>query len=276
MIGGRFPAELLDEDGAFLGVFGLFRRLRRCRDRRSLTDRRRTDLPDAVHARSRASAHTSQRTPVHRTAAVGRPHRGIAAATVPHPRRPRRLGTVVAKIVYLARHPTSQWLLGGLKKFYAGRFRRRFWQGKTHFADAFFGTMTAGTTTAAMIAAFLAASRTSQLAEIGLHPGAWKRRRAQRWGRRIGSDPLAEFRPRELALILSADLEEQLAAEGCRLGRLAMYPARGHPLAGRLPFEDGTRMRRIQSHDDKPTANTHDNTIVPCADWRSASGWPWR
>ena len=37
-------------------------------------------------------------------------------------------------------------------------------------ADAFFGTMTAGTTTAATIGAFLAASREAGFAEIGLHP----------------------------------------------------------------------------------------------------------
>ena len=67
---------------------------------------------------------------------------------------------------------TSQWLIGGLKKFYAGRFRRKMLGSKVFFADAFFGTMTAGTTSLETIRAFLAAVRDFRLAEIGLHPAA--------------------------------------------------------------------------------------------------------
>ena len=40
------------------------------------------------------------------------------------------------------------------------------------FADVFFGTMTAGTTSLESIRSFLAAVQDFQLAEIGLHPGA--------------------------------------------------------------------------------------------------------
>ena len=78
---------------------------------------------------------------------------------------------------------TSQWLIGGLKKVYAGRFRRQMLGNKVFFADVFFGTMTAGTTSLETIRAFLAAVRDFQLAEIGLHPGAAAGRGSQcgRW-----------------------------------------------------------------------------------------------
>ena len=65
---------------------------------------------------------------------------------------------------------TSQWLVGGLKKAYAGRFRQRMLGNQIFFADVFLGTMTAGTTSLETIRAFLTAMRDFQLAEIGLHP----------------------------------------------------------------------------------------------------------
>ena len=79
---------------------------------------------------------------------------------------------------------TSQWLIGGVKKVYAGRFRRQMLGSKVFFADAFFGTMTAGTTSLETIRAFLAAVRDFRLAEIGLHPGRPAGRSGQR-GRRL-------------------------------------------------------------------------------------------
>ena len=66
----------------------------------------------------------------------------------------------------------AQWLLGGVKKYHAGGFRRRMLARNIRAADAFFGTMTAGTTTAATVESFLAASPDSPLAEIGVHPDA--------------------------------------------------------------------------------------------------------
>ena len=121
----------------------------------------------------------------------------------------------------------SQWLIGGLKKVYADRFRRQMLGNKVLVADAFFGTMTAGTTSLETLRAFLAAMRDFQLAEIGLHPGAkpagtiyrrpdWSAARtADGW-----HDPLAELRPHELEMVVSVELDELLAARGCRLGRL--------------------------------------------------------
>jgi hypothetical protein len=85
-------------------------------------------------------------------------------------------------------------------------------------ADAFFGTMTAGTTTAATVGAFLAASPGSRLAEIGVHPALGAEEdcnRSDGW-----HDPLSARRPKELEMIVSAALEEELVENDCGLARL--------------------------------------------------------
>jgi hypothetical protein len=113
----------------------------------------------------------------------------------------------------------AQWLLGGVKKHYAACFCQRMLKRNSCRADAFFGTMTAGTTAAATIGAFLAASSDSRIAEIGLHPGlvaAVNRRQVDAW-----HDPLAAFRPTELEMLQSAELEDELVNNGCGLARLS-------------------------------------------------------
>jgi predicted glycoside hydrolase/deacetylase ChbG (UPF0249 family) len=119
----------------------------------------------------------------------------------------------------------TQWLMGGLKRAYAGRFQQQMLGSKVLFADVFFGTMTAGTTSLETIAALLTALRDFRLAEIGLHPAARPDTAATAAGG--WHDPLANLRPRELEMIVSSELEELLAASGCRLGRLcgAAVPA---------------------------------------------------
>ena len=101
----------------------------------------------------------------------------------------------MGQIVYLAGNSPGEWLLGGVKRFYAGRFHRRMCQRNTLAADAFFGTMTAGATRLSALAAFLTAGASrNQLAEIGLHPALSSEAicdRADSW-----CDPLAACRPR--------------------------------------------------------------------------------
>ena len=78
--------------------------------------------------------------------------------------------------------------------------------------------MTAGTTTAATVGSFLAASSGSRLAEIGLHPALRTEEdcdRSDGW-----HDPLSARRPKELEMIVSAELEEELVKHGCGLARL--------------------------------------------------------
>ncbi len=218
MTGARFPGELLGENGVFPGVFGLFRRLRRAspaapvRVEEELTAQVRFMLD-----RGRRPAHLNGHQYVELLPQIGPMIISLL----------ERFSIPAVRVAWEAAWRKSfnwpgvrktQWLLGGVKKFYAGRFRRTMLACGTRFADAYFGTMTAGTTTAAAIAAFLAASRGSRVAEIGLHPAL---RAADDCDRADGwRDPLFSLRPRELEMVVSADLEGQLIAEGCRLGRL--------------------------------------------------------
>lgn len=240
MTGPRFPGELLGENGVFPAIFSLFRRLRRA-SRPALLR-----VEDELTCQVQFMLDNGHR-PTHLNG-----HQYIELLP--------RIGPIVMSLlerfhipaVRVAWEPAwrgsfrwpgvskTQWLLGRVKKFYAGRFLRMISACDAHWPDAFFGTMTAGTTTRVTIATLLAASRGGRLVEIGLHPGDCPDFRqipglparvsrngengtvplcqvADGW-----RDPLSALRPRELAMIVSAALEEQLVAEGCRLGRLNM------------------------------------------------------
>ncbi len=218
MIGARFPAELLDRAGRFAGIFGLFRRLRRAT--KSTLVRIEEELACQVQFmidRGHRPSHINGHQYIELLPSVGciveslLDRFGIPAVRVawePSWRRSFRWPGVSA----------AQWLLGGVKKYYAARFRRRMLERNMYRADAFFGTMTAGTTTTATIGAFLAASRDINLAEIGLHPALDVEencRQAVGW-----HDPLTQLRPKELEMILSADLEDRLVEQGFGLARL--------------------------------------------------------
>ena len=218
LTGSRYPAELLDASGYFPGIFCLFRRLRQSGESvAAAIEEELTCQVQFMLDRGHRPSHING-------------HQYIEMLPV--------MGHVVESLlekfhipfVRVAWEPswwqsftwpgisTSQWLIGGLKKVYAGRFRQRMLGNKVFFADLFFGTMTAGTTSLEIIRAFLAAMRDFHLAEIGLHPGVTPdtaAKAADGW-----HDPLALIRPRELEMLVSPELEELLVASGCRLGRL--------------------------------------------------------
>jgi predicted glycoside hydrolase/deacetylase ChbG (UPF0249 family) len=223
LIGSRYPASLLDAGGRFPGIFGLFRRLRGHHvpiGGQSLATAIEEELASQVQFmldRGHQPTHLNG-------------HQYIEMLPV--------VGPVVESLLKKFRIPvvrvawerswlqsftwpgisTSQWLIGGLKKIHAGRFRRKMLDNKVPFADTFFGTMTAGTTSLETLCAFLAAENDFRLAEICLHPAAAPDAAAQTadgW-----HDPLALIRPRELDMVSSVELEELLVARGCRLGRL--------------------------------------------------------
>jgi predicted glycoside hydrolase/deacetylase ChbG (UPF0249 family) len=218
MIGARYPAELLDRDGHFPGIFGLFRQLRRAT--RSAIERVEEELTcqvqfmlDYGHRPSHINGHQyiELLPPISRIVDSLLERFHISAVRVA--REPYWLKSFIWPGV-----STVQWLLGGAKRYYAGRFRRQMLARTAHFVDAFFGTMTAGTTTAATIDVFLSASRGCRLVEIGLHPALEASENcnlADRW-----KDPLASLRPRELEMVLSVELEDRLLDEGCGLARL--------------------------------------------------------
>ena len=86
--------------------------------------------------------------------------------------------------------------------------------------DALFGTMTAGRIDLPRLDAFLACGRRFHLTEIVLHPAQSPAGAAaddpDGW-----HDPLAELRPKELQLLISAGLVEHLEERHWWLGRMA-------------------------------------------------------
>lgn len=219
LIGADYPAELLDANGCFPGIFSLFRRLRQRGEAVA------TAIAQELTSQVQFMLDRGHR-PTHLNG-----HQYIEMLPVVE----RVVGSLLDQFrisaVRVAWEPswwqsftwpgisTSQWLVGGVKKAYAGRFRRKMLARKIFFADAFFGTMTAGTTSLETIRAFLAATREFQLAEIGLHPAA-PRDAAEKSAEACWYDPLAQLRPRELKMLTSIDLDEALAGGDCRLGRL--------------------------------------------------------
>ncbi len=223
LTGPRYPAELLAADGRFPGVFGLFNRLRR--RGAAVAAAIEEELACQVQFmldRGHRPTHLNGHQYIEMLPVVG----GVVESL---------LERFQIRVIRVAQEPswrpsftwpgisTSQWLIGGLKKLFAGRFRQRMLGKQMLFADVFFGTMTAGTTSLETIRAFLSTIRDFQLAEIGLHPSAKPDatlKAADGW-----RDPLADLRPHELAMLVSVELEELLAASGCRLGRLAVRQA---------------------------------------------------
>ncbi len=225
MIGSRYPAALLDASGCFPGVFGLFRRLRRGGEAAAAAiEEELSSQAQFMLDRGHRPTHLNGHQYIEMLPVVGRVVESllekfrISVVRVAWERSWRQSFTWPGI-------SATQWLVGGLKRSYAGRFRQQMLGRKVFSADVFFGTMTAGTTSLETIAALLTALGDFHLAEICLHPAAGPDAAATASGG--WHDPLAELRPRELEMVVSGELEELLAASGCRLGRLcgAAVPA---------------------------------------------------
>src|SRR5208337_3230947 len=146
LTGSRYPAELLDAGGCFPGVFSLFRRLRRNGESVSAA------IDEELACQVRFMIDRGHR-PTHLNG-----HQYIEMMPLVSPVVESLLDRFRIPVVRVAWEPswrrsftwpgisTSQWLIGGLKKTFAGRFRERMISNKVCFADVFLGTMTAGTT----------------------------------------------------------------------------------------------------------------------------------
>ena len=113
----------------------------------------------------------------------------------------------------------TAWLLALVKRRYAERYVRRMRGQGFAGPDLFFGTAHAGRITSGTLRQFLGAIGDGETAEIGLHPAeaiATGDRSEDPW-----FDPLAERRPRELAVLVGPDLADELAKRNVRLGRVA-------------------------------------------------------
>jgi predicted glycoside hydrolase/deacetylase ChbG (UPF0249 family) len=215
-----YPAELLDADGRFPGVYGLWRRLWRRAERfraaivAELSAQIERLLDHDVRP-SHFNGHQYVETlpPV---AAVVPPlleRYSIRVVRIPIPRgRPRRW-----------RFRTA--IESSAKNWCARRFQARMANCGAVAADACFGTLDAGRIDVQLLAAQWASSHPFKLAEVVLHPSlpadADIGMPAEGW-----EDPLERQRPHELRFLCSDGLPQLLEARGWRLGRLrALAPS---------------------------------------------------
>lgn len=211
-----YPAELLDSEGCFPGVFAIFARLRRCGDR--FHDAIRTELEQQVQVmldRGLRPTHLNGHQYVEM----------IPAVTAVVPELLDRFGIKRVRVAWersllrstvLRGHPWK-WPLARVKHAFAGQFRAKMDAMSVSHPDVFFGTAHAGGVDLRLLRLFLTGASDARLIEIGLHPGeAPPEDRSAGW-----LDPLAQARPNELRMLLSAELRDYLKSSGRRLGRLA-------------------------------------------------------
>lgn len=119
----------------------------------------------------------------------------------------------------------SVWMLAHIKRTFAMRFARHVATANLRHADGFFGTAHAGQITISALSRRLLPPTVESLIEIGIHPG-------DATGDSVGvpltdgwSDPLAAQRPTERNLLCSDALIDLLTVRRMGLGRLSSLNA---------------------------------------------------
>jgi len=220
LIGDRFPAELLDGEGCFPGIFRLFASLqrhgRRFRDAVSAElDQQVQFIFDHGLMPLHLNGHQYIEMIPTVTAIVEEllPRLGIRSVRVAKERS-------LFRTTVLNGQP-QRWPLAFVKRAFAQRFHTRMESLGVSHPDVFFGTAHAGDIRLALLRQFLNAAGGLSLVEIALHPGAPLAAVDMRDSSNGWDDPLAQTRPQELAMLTSAELPTTLQAMGWKLGRLA-------------------------------------------------------
>lgn len=220
LTGAAYPAELLDAEGRFPGPGRLLVQL--CRHRRRVRAGLNAELVRQIEF---LLDHGLR--PTHLNG-----HQYVEMMPVVDEMIPELLDRFGIRVLRVAREPRlwrstlvarrswRAWISGEIKQAFARRFARRMAEQPAASPTAFFGTAHAGSIDLELIRAFLAGLRPSALVEIGLHPGEPAEARAGNLAADGIQDPLADRRPAELALLVSAELRQYLAEQGYRLGRL--------------------------------------------------------
>lgn len=220
LTGERYPAELLDAQGRFPGIFPVFRKLWRVVRK----------LEPAIEAELCAQIERLLDHGLAPTHLNGHQYietlPGIAAVV---PRVMHRYGIPVVRVARessllrttLFRGEPANAGLASIKCLFATRFQRQMDAAAIARPQAFFGTSHAGRINLNLMQAFLrSGQRGDGPIEIGMHPGCLPERAvdflcADGWG-----DPLAVDRPHELSLLTSPQFAELLAQHHLALGRL--------------------------------------------------------
>lgn len=219
---GRYPPELLDAEGRFPGIFGLYRRL--CGGRRRFAAAIQDELACQIQVlldHGQVPSHLNG----HQYAELIPTVSGAVAAVVGRFRvRSVRVALERAWTAALGWPgiSTTRWLIAGVQRMYAWRFRRRMERLGVACSAAYFGTLTAGTVDRGILGTYLTAAERFPLVEVALHPARNPAAEAvPLTGDAAGwYDPLASWRPRELELLVSTELVAQLEQLHLRLGRL--------------------------------------------------------
>jgi len=219
LTGEQYPAQLLDREGRFPGVFSLLARLAAGGSRyRQAIRRELVSQIEFVRSRSLCVTHLNGHQYVEMLPVVSEiipellkqfsipiirvaRERGLAATTLWHSFRP------------------AQWGLAQIKRAFAASFRRRMNRAAAKYPRDYFGTAHAGTIDLKVMEQFLTMAR-SGVTEIGMHPGIPDGGDpvflSEGWG-----DPLHSLRNDELQLLCSARLIELLSRRNISLGRLS-------------------------------------------------------
>jgi chitin disaccharide deacetylase len=218
--GDRYPAELLDSEGRFPSVFTLFARLWRSGNKfqAAIRDEWQRQI-DVLCDHGLRPTHLNGHQYVEMLP--------IAAGIVPELMERFAIKAVRVALepalfrnTVLHRFGVAKWPLARVKHSFAAKFQEVVdAQGITH-PDAFFGTVHAGGVDLPLLQRFLASSRTHVLVEVGLHPAEAADRILPKDNADGWHDPLADLRPGELQMLISAELPRLLESSGWRLGRL--------------------------------------------------------
>lgn len=222
LTGERYPAQLLDAEGRFPGVFGLFRRLQGKSSEHYLAavrDELATQIGWLLDHGTR---------PTHLNG-----HQYIELLPSVAALLPALLQRFSVAVMRVAVEPAlarttlwhgfrlRSWLLAMIKQRYARRAFASHEQPVTTSPRAYFGTAHAGQIDIRILDLFLKCAGRDGMIEIGIHPGLDDERIRPHEICEGWQDPLVLMRPAELALLESPLLAERLRSRGVKLGRLA-------------------------------------------------------
>jgi predicted glycoside hydrolase/deacetylase ChbG (UPF0249 family) len=222
LTGDKYPAELLDREGRFPGVFSLYATLRRGIGKRyahAIRDELAAQIARVVDHGVRPT-HLNGHQYVELIPVVTGVLFGLLSRfSIPAVRV--ALEPALARTTLGHGFRVREWMLARMKHHYARQFAVSPATAIAAAPECFFGTAHAGRLTLRTIDLFLSRAGNSRTMEIGMHPGfADDRIRpceiSDGW-----HDPLAARRPDELALLESPRLAERLRGRQVALGRLA-------------------------------------------------------
>lgn len=219
----RYPAELLDREGRFPGPGALFRRLRgRSPAFAAQIEAELSAQIEFMFDHRAKPTHLNGHQYVEMMPALaGLIPRLLQRYSIPAIRLP--LERNAWRLSFLPGFRLSNACLALVKRYYAEKFRRTVDRASIARPDVFFGSSHAGCIDLSLLARFLVRPKNFSLAEIALHPGTAatpETNDKDGW-----ADPLAAERPRELAMLLSPELEALFISRGLKLGRVGSLAA---------------------------------------------------